>query len=149
MSTVPRVCPSGNSVRIVQRVPMSAEEAPITVADAVAYLTERGIPTDRTTIHAKGLNGLIVDAANRQGEVDRFGRQGEERREAATILDRLREQNSLLEKRNRVLLGEIAAMVFNARRSNVSEDEPRRPMPPPNRSPTRAGRDRRSPARRP
>jgi hypothetical protein len=133
---------------IEQRVPKGSDEAPITVAAAVAFLVQKGIKTHRTTLYSKGLNGLIVEGARRQREADGGGRRSEERRESEAILDRMREHNALLEKRNRALLGEIATMVFNARRCNVSEEELRRPMTPPDRSQSRAGRHAESGKRR-
>lgn len=125
---------------VEQRVPKSSDEAPITVAAAVAFLVQNGIKTHRTTLYSKGLNGLIVEGAQRQREADGGGRRSEERRESDAILDTLRQQNAQFDKRNRVLLGEIATMVFNARRCNVSEEELRRSMTPPDRSHSRAGR---------
>lgn len=124
---------------IALRVPKAADEAPITAAAAVAFLVKQGIKTHRTTLYSKGLHLLIADGAKRQREADGGGRRSEERRESEAILDAVREQNALLEKRNRALLGDIATMVFNARRCNVSEEELRRPMTPPDRSRSRAG----------
>jgi hypothetical protein len=121
------------------RVAKASDEAPITAAAAAVFLESRGIKTHRTTLYSKGLNGIIVDAARRQGAGAGSDRRSEQRREHDAIVAAMREDNTLLEKRNRALLGEIATMVFNARRCNVSEDELRRPMTPPDRSRSRAG----------
>lgn len=121
------------------RVPRMPDNAPITAAAAVAFLEEKGIKTHRTTLYSKGLSSIIAKAAARQREGAGSNRRSEERREHDAILATMREHNALLEKRNRALLGEIATMVFNARRCNVSEDELSRTMTPLDRSRSRAG----------
>lgn len=121
---------------IALRIAKSPDEAPITVNSAVAHLVAQGIATHRATLYSKGLHLIVVEAARKQ----RTGgsRSAAEQQEFETALNALREQNHLLEQRNRALLSEIATMVYNARRCNVSEDELRRTMPAVDRSISRA-----------
>src|SRR5580704_6435756 len=109
--------------------PKSPDEAPITAVAAVAHLTAKGIKTHRATLYSKGLNKILVDGIHRQQEEGGGRRLNEERREYEATLDVLREQTRILDQRNRALLGEIAIMIYNARRCNVSEDDLRQPMP--------------------
>lgn len=92
-----------------------------------------------SAILCQGLNALLVDGARRQRAADAGGQRSAERREHDAIVAALREQNALVEKRNRALLGEIATMVFNARRCSVSEEELRRPMTMSDRTRSQAG----------
>ena len=124
---------------IALRIPKSPDEAPITAVAAATYLSAKGVATHRATLYSKGLNALLVEGARRQEEEGGGHRIEEERRQYDAVLGTLREENRVLGDRNRALLGEIATIVFNARRCNVSEAELRRPLPPTDRSRSRAG----------
>lgn len=125
---------------IALRIPKSPDEAPITAAAAAAHLSAKGVATHRSTLYSKGINALLIEGARRQQKEGGGHRIDEERRQYDAVLGTLREENRVLGDRNRALLGEIATIVFNARRCSVSEAELRRPMPPTDRSSSRAGR---------
>lgn len=110
---------------------------------AVAFLAQNGIKTHRTTLYSKGLLAPFYGGSEAQRDADGGGRRSEEPGETDAIRDTLLQQISQLDNRNRALIGEIATLVFNARRCNVSEEELRRPMTPPDRSYSRAGRRKR------
>ena len=127
---------------VALRVAKSSDDAPITAAAAVEFLKTQGILTHRTTLYSKGLNVILAEGAQKQLIGIGNTRESEERRGYEAIVDQLRDENRRLVDRNRALLGEIAVMVWNARRCNVSEDELRQAMPKVDRSRSRAGRRR-------
>ena len=115
-----------------------AAEAPITVNRAVAYLASKKLPTHRATLHTHGLTALIAVAARRQAEAS--VRPPSERKSHEAMVAAVREENERLQRQYRELLGLAATLLYNARLHNVSEAEMRRPMPPTDRSVSRAGR---------
>lgn len=114
---------------IVQRIPRTPEDAPITIPAAVSYLTKKGLPTHKATLHKYNLNALITDGARRQREEGGGSRAQAERAGYDEQLRALRAHLARAEERNRALLAVIATMRYNARRMSVTETDLMKPLP--------------------
>lgn len=125
---------------IALRISKAPTDAPITVDAALAHLAANDCEAHRATLYKHGLQKLVQDGARQQRE-EGGGRQVEsERRQYEAQLATMREEAVVLERRNRALLGEIATLLWNARRLGLREEEMRREMPKPDRSSSKAGR---------
>lgn len=128
---------------IAIRIPLDPADAPITIATALEHLAACKVPAHRATFYKHKLH-LLVGEGNAKQHQEGGGRQANaERRAYEEQLAVLRKTNEALEARNRVLLGQIAVMVWNAKRYSITHDELMAPMPKPDRSASHAGRRRR------
>jgi hypothetical protein len=127
---------------VATRIPLAPVDAPITVDAALEHLATRGLAAHRATLYAHDLHKVVIEGQQKQRQEGGGSTLDVERRAYEEQLADLRRANVELDAKNRMLLGQVAVMLFNAKANGITHDQLVRPMPVPDRTESRAGRRR-------